>query len=96
MANAPPAHKLLFENEMTRVWEMILEPGEAYPIHDHEYPYLSLILEGASLVLIGEDGGEEAIEVGAGDVIWRNLPDIHGVRNVGKTRFRNRLAEFKS
>ncbi len=96
MAGVPISHRLLFENERTRVWEMTLEPGEDYPIHVHELPYLSLIIEGASLVLVGEDDSEDSIEVKAGDVIWREPPDTHGVRNVGKTRFRNRLVEFKS
>ena len=95
MARVAPAHRLLFENERTRVWEMVLEPGETYPLHEHEYPYLSLVLEGASLVLIGERGGEEAVEAEAGAVLWREPPDTHGVRNVGNTRFRNRLVEFK-
>ena len=95
MARVPPANKLLFENERTRVWEMVLEPGEAYPLHDHEYPYLSLIVEGASLILIGENGSEEPVEAAAGAVLWREPPDLHAVRNVGSTRFRNRLVEFK-
>ena len=96
MAKVPPAHKLLFENECTRVWEMVLEPGESYPLHAHEYPYLSLVIEGASLLLIGEDGREEPVQAAAGAVLWREPPDVHAVRNVGNTRFRNRLVEFKA
>jgi len=95
MTKVPPAHRLLFENECTRVWEMLLEPGETYPLHDHEYPYLSLILEGTSLVVVGEDGSEEPIDAAADAVFWREPPDTHAVRNVGSTRFRNRLVEFK-
>ena len=95
MTTAPPANTLLFENERTRVWEMLIEPGDTYPIHAHEYPYLSLIMESASLALIGEDGSEEKLEAEAGAVIWGKPPDVHGVRNVGRTRFRNRLVEFK-
>jgi hypothetical protein len=52
-------------------------------------------MEGASLVLVDEDGSEEPVEAVAGAVLWREPPDIHAVRNVGATRFRNRLVEFK-
>lgn len=96
MAHGPPAHRLLFENEHTRVWEMVLEPGESFPIHSHEYPYLSLIVEAAPLILVEEDGTERRLELEAGQVIWGDIPDIHAVRNVGTTRFRNRLVEFKA
>ena len=96
MVDAPPAHTLLFENEQVRVWEMLLEPGESFPMHAHEHPYLSLILEGALLKLIGEDGSEEPVQATAGAVLWREPPDVHAVRNVGDTRFRNRLVELKA
>jgi quercetin dioxygenase-like cupin family protein len=87
---------LLFENEYTRVWEMLLEPGEAFPIHAHEYPYLSLITEAAALILSEEDGTERRLQPEAGQVIWGDIPDVHAIRNVGATRFRNRLVEFKT
>jgi len=38
MPYGPPANRLLFENEHTRVWEMLLEPGESFSMHSHEYP----------------------------------------------------------
>ena len=92
----PPAQKLLLENRWARVWEMTLEPGESYPMHGHRHPYVSLVLEPALLVLVHESGEEEAIAADPGAVIWREHPERHGVRNVGSTRFRNRLVEFLS
>jgi hypothetical protein len=47
MPYGPPANRLLFENEQTRVWEMLVQPGESFPMHSHEYPYLSLNMETA-------------------------------------------------
>jgi quercetin dioxygenase-like cupin family protein len=90
----PPAQRLLLENPRTRVWEMTLEPGEEYPMHSHEHPYLSLVIEGADLVLVEATGGEEPLSVAPGAVVWREPPERHAVRNVGPTRFRNRLVEF--
>ena len=96
MAYAPPANRLLFENEHTRVWEMLVQPGESFPMHSHEYPYLSLIIESAALILIQEDGSERRLELEAGAVVWGDVPDVHAVKNVGTTTFRNRLVEFKA
>ena len=96
MAYGPPANRLLFENEHTRVWEMLLEPGESFPMHSYEYPYLSLTMEtAATLILVEEDGTERRLELEAGAVVWGDIPDAHAVKNVGTTTFRNRLVEFK-
>jgi quercetin dioxygenase-like cupin family protein len=95
MPYGPPANRLLFENEHTRVWEMLVQPGKSFPMHSHEYPYLSLIMEAATLVLAAQDGAERRLELEAGQVIWGDIPDVHGVKNVGTTPFRNRLVEFK-
>ena len=95
MPYGPPANRLLFENEHTRVWEMVVQPGESFPMHSHEYPYLSLTMEAATLILIQEDGTERRLELEAGAVIWGDVPDVHAVKNVGGTTFRNRLVEFK-
>ncbi len=73
---------------------MMLEPGAGYPLHRHRYPYLSLILEGASLVLTDPEDREHRLRVRSGEVLWRESPDEHSVRNVGRTRFRNRLVEL--
>ena len=69
--------------------------ARAFPCTSHEYPYLSLIIESAALILIQEDGSERRLELEAGAVVWGDVPDVHAVRNVGTTTFRNRLVEFK-
>jgi quercetin dioxygenase-like cupin family protein len=94
MKDVPPAQKLLMRNRRVRVWEMVLEPGESYPLHRHRYPYLSIMLEDASVVMTNGAGRMERLKVRAGDVVWRVPPDDHSVRNVGRTRFRNRLVEL--
>jgi quercetin dioxygenase-like cupin family protein len=96
MPYGPPANRLLFENEHTRVWEMLVPPGESFPMHSHEYAYLSLNMEtAATLVLIEEDGTERRMELEAGAVVWGAAGEVHAVKNVGPTAFRNRLVEFK-
>jgi len=44
---------------------------------------------------LGAMAAAQLFEAAAGAVLWREPPDTHGVRNVGNTRFRNRLVEFK-
>ncbi len=73
---------------------MVVEPGKSYPFHRHHYPYLSIVLEGAALILTDGAGKEERLTLRPGDVVWKVRPDKHSVRNVGRTRFRNRLVEL--
>lgn len=94
MKNVRPAQKLLMKNRRVRVWEMVLEPGQVYPMHRHRHPYLSIMLAGASVVMTDKKGRGERLKVRKGEVVWRVPPDDHSVRNVGRTRFRNRLVEL--
>ena len=43
------ATKLLFENELVRVWEMHLAPGERSDRHRHELPYVMCIVAGSQI-----------------------------------------------
>lgn len=73
---------------------MTLAPGESYPMHEHRHPYLSVILEGTTVVMSDPRGKEERLRLRPGDVVYRVPPDTHSVRNVGRRRFRNRLIEL--
>lgn len=72
---------------------MVLKPGETYPLHRHDHPYLSICLDPARLELIGSDGRTLRLTLRRGDFVWDRAPEIHAVRNVGRTKFRNRLIE---
>lgn len=95
MCFGPVGTALLFENDLTRVWEVVLEPGEDLGMHRHEYPYVVIIVEGARCLLIAEDGSETVIDPQPGEIMWKDIPDIHALRNIGTTRFCNRFVEFK-
>ena len=41
--------QVLFENDKVKVWNLILKPGEASPIHFHKYPCVIVHLEGLEL-----------------------------------------------
>ncbi len=94
MRPTPIAQKLLLRNRRVRVWEMVLEPGEAYPRHRHHRPYLSICLEPALLELTDGRGRARRLRLREGDLVWERPPEVHSVRNLGRTRFRNRLVEI--
>jgi quercetin dioxygenase-like cupin family protein len=94
MCFGPPGTSLLFENERTRVWEVLLAPGETLAMHRHELPYVVVTIEGATCLIITADGAEKTVTLQPGD--WEfKLPEVHALRNIGATRFRNRFIELK-
>ena len=40
------ATRLVHENERVRIWEMVLEPGERSPVHEHRLDYILVFLSG--------------------------------------------------
>jgi hypothetical protein len=64
------ANKLLFENELVRVWEMDLAPGERSDRHRHELPYLLCVFEGTGVDADVEGRGRFEIPVQPGSVFF--------------------------
>jgi quercetin dioxygenase-like cupin family protein len=62
-----PGTSLLFENERTRIWEVLLEPGESLAMHRHDLPYVVVTIEGSTCLLIGADGSEKTVTLRPGD-----------------------------
>lgn len=94
MCYGPPGTALLFENERTRIWEVLLEPGETLAMHRHELPYVVVTIEGSTCELTGANGVTTTVTLRPGDWEWKP-PEVHALRNLGPTRFRNRFIEFK-
>ena len=53
------ASVVLFENERVKIWNLIVEPGEASSWHLHERDYITVGVEGGDLTLEFEDGATE-------------------------------------
>jgi len=88
------ATRLLFENERVKVWEMLLEPGEASARHEHTMDYLLCVVEGTS-VDADADGGSVTIPVGPGTVLYVPRGGVERAVNRSGTRFREILVELK-
>ena len=93
---APVGHKILFENELVRVWEILLSPGEELPTHHHLLPYLEVALEGDQNEIQWEDGHVTKSLVPSGSFAYHDAGDIHKIRNASNQRYWSRVVEFKT
>ena len=89
------ANKLLFENELVRVWEMNLAPGERSDRHRHDLPYLLCVLEGSRVDAEIEGTGHIEIPVQHGSVFFVPPGSTETAINASGDHFREILIELK-
>jgi quercetin dioxygenase-like cupin family protein len=89
------ANKLLFENELVRVWEMNLAPGERSDRHRHDLPYLLCILAGTRVDAEVEGRGHVEIPVQPGGVYFVPPGATETAVNNSQDPFREILIELK-
>jgi quercetin dioxygenase-like cupin family protein len=89
------ASTLLFENELVRVWEMRLAPGERSDRHRHDLPYLMCVLEGSRVDAEIEDTGRVEIAVQPGSVFFVPPGATETAINASGVPFREILIELK-
>ncbi len=87
----------LFENERVKVWDFVLEPGEAIPFHTRRRDHVIVVVEGGRLETEDAAGNRRTVEPRAGDWFYCRVDgeDTHDARNVGTTRYRNLVIELK-
>ena len=89
------ANKLLFENELVRVWEMDLAPGERSDLHRHDLPYLLCVLEGSRVDAEIDGAGRVELPVQPGSVYFVPPGATETAINASGERFREILIELK-
>jgi hypothetical protein len=47
---APQNHRLLFENEMVRVLDTFVHPGQTVPLHTHKWPSTNYLLSWSDFI----------------------------------------------
>ena len=90
--------RLLFENELVRVWDLRLEPGESTGPHLHTMDYFYLVIGDGVLQGIDAEGQpKEARSMKDGEVYFRSIEgeEIHDAINVGDSPWRNIVVELK-
>ena len=96
IAANPVGTNLVFEDDQVRIWQIVLEPGQEAAFHTHYLDYTTITIEGGRLQRLNGDGSVDEVESEAGRVMrWYKSTRTHGLRNVGKTRFRNVIVELK-
>ena len=87
----------LFENDRLKIWDFVLEPGAAVPLHTHRRDHVIVVLEGGTLEVAYADGRTRTVtpQAGAWFVGMVDGEDTHDARNVGTTRYRNLIIELK-
>ena len=90
------ANRLLFENDLVRVWEMNLAPGERSDRHRHDLPYVLCVLEGSRVDAEIDGGGRVEIPVQRGSVFFVPSGSTETAINATRERFREILIELKA
>lgn len=91
----PIGSRILFENDLIRIWEVDLLPGEQQGFHHHTNPYVVVSIEEGKNKITSIDGTERLTEEPMGHFVYQEPGQIHDLHNVGTTRYRNRLIEIK-
>ncbi len=95
------ASRLLFENERVRIWEMLMEPGETGPVHQHEWDHVLIQISGDRMAVVPEadTGGEfqEYLEadVVPGQTFFVAKGGIERARNIGDQAYHEIIVELK-
>ncbi len=88
-------HRITFENEQVRIWQMTLEPGESSDFHEHKHDYVMCIVEGESIDADFDSGKTIQIPVEPGKAIFVPGGNREVAVNRSNTRFSEVLIELK-
>ena len=91
--------QILFEDERVRIWELILEPGEASDLHRHDHDYYLTIFEGDLVAGVTPEGSGVDSFVGIvppdGNVVGIPKGGLEWAYNVGDKTYRELIFELK-
>jgi predicted metal-dependent enzyme (double-stranded beta helix superfamily) len=83
LSAAPASHKTLFENEMVRVVEVVIEPGQKEPMHHHKWPSVMVVDHPTNLKYYNEKN--EVFDIAntkqVTKVEWMDPEPMHAVKN---------------
>jgi beta-alanine degradation protein BauB len=88
---------VLFENERIRVWELVLEPGQASPVHRHDLDYVFVGTTPGRIEFEADGQPPATTDYEAGFVQYTAVGSgvTHRIRNTGRQVYREILVEFK-
>jgi quercetin dioxygenase-like cupin family protein len=91
-----PMHRLRFENEFVRVFDVLIPAGETTKYHVHLYDGVSVRVSNAQIIDESLGGEKRPLDIKYADVTFgaRSSPQTHRVVNSGNTDFRNIFIEI--
>ena len=95
LKTSPANFKLLLENELVRVLEYTLNPGEKDTPHTHPAKS-SYVVTGGKIKVYLENGETIIVNEVAGTASWMGYVGKHYVENIGSTTIKIVLTEVKS
>lgn len=87
---------LLFENSYLRIWNLLLEPGETAPTHQHEFPYVYVVLTPGETLMTESDGAQHRQSDDRWKVVEHSTGLPHSLQNVGTAPYANVIVEMKT
>ena len=88
--------RIVLENELVRVWEIRLEPGETIDFHIHYHPYLVISLGGGENEIETIFGQRIKTDEPLGSTVFINeMRAVHRLTNKAAVPYISRLIEFK-
>ncbi len=76
------------------VTQITVPPGGLYPQHTHLANFLVIALTDSDMMVKNQDSPEKAMKDTVGHMTWHN-PEVHTVRNAGKTPAKVIVLEFR-
>lgn len=89
-----PHHRLVLENEYTRVYDVTVPAHQSTLLHRHDHDYLGVILEPAEIQNAVVGRPVTTGHAGKGEVRFAVAPLSHRVTDTGDTQFRNITIEI--
>lgn len=91
-----PMHRLKFENDFVRLFDVLVPAGKTTQYHVHRYDGVSVRVSNAQLIDESISGEKEPYEVKYGETTFgaRSSPETHRVANIGTSDFRTIVIEI--
>ena len=93
--SGPIGSKVIFENDLVRIWDMQVAPRGKKAWHHHKLPYVIVPITGGKVEIENTEGKVYQGEEGPGEAIWREAGEKHELRNLTDQPYRNILVELK-
>jgi quercetin dioxygenase-like cupin family protein len=93
--SGPIGTRVIFENDLVRIWDMQVAPHGKKVWHHHTLPYAIVPITGGKVEIENTEGKVYQGEEGPGEAIWRDAGEKHELRNLTDCPYQNILVGVK-